>query len=270
MVARKRIGGAALPKSADGVDDPVALGREAWGRRKADARASWHDWKLIGEALAVGRKESMAKAKADRPAGRKYNELFGHWIQIHGFHEIDKADRAKLLRIIENLDDVEAWRKTLTESQRTQINHPSSVWRAWTCPNRGNRGKANSGEDQPSESGAAATTQHDDSDDEEAAEVKWQRGLLLRAHKAIGDAHLKDLWALPEPPDPGLIAVVRKAADAWTKLAEYLEQAGDMSPEELSEARESYAENQRMKAKDETRKKARRRQEAEHAWAQPN
>ena len=189
----------------------------------------------------------MAKAKADRPAGRKYNELFGHWIQIHGFHEIDKADRAKLLRIIENLVDVEAWRKTLTESQRTQLNHPSSVWRAWTCPNRGNRGKASSGEDQPSESGAAATTQHDDSDDEEAAKVKWQRGFFLRARKAIGDARLNDHWALPEPPDPGLIAVVRKAADAWTTLAEYLEQAGDMSPEELSEARESYAKAQRMK-----------------------
>lgn len=249
----------ALPKAAD----PVELGREAWQRRKADGRNCWDDWRLIGQALLVGRKEAMRLAKKDRPAGRKYNELVGNWVQMHGFAEIDKSDRAKLLSIVEKLDEVEAWRATLTDSQRATLNHPSSIWRAWLCPRRGNRGRPPGGQPQPTVVAPAGAADSDADDDRE----DWQRGLMLRASKAIGDADMKDLWQSSEPPDEGLIARVRKAAEAWTAVAEYLEQIRDYTPEQLAEARESRAAYLQSAVDARAKRTARYREVAERAWA---
>ena len=205
--SRKAVVGGAAPLKSD----PVALGREAWARRKGDTAASWQDWKLIGAALLVGRKEAMEKA-AGKCSGRKYNDTFGKWLQDNGLDDIDKSDRAKLLLIMENLAEVEAWRAKLKEGKRGQLNHPSSIWRAWTCKDRGNRGK-------PSKNGSCVQLSeeddnYDDEEDEDQAEITWQRNIELRARKSIGAAKIRDRWMLPEPPEDGTIETVRQAADA--------------------------------------------------------
>jgi hypothetical protein len=71
------------------------------------------------------------------------------------------------------------------------------------------------------------------------------------------------LWLLPEPPDAGLVSVVRQAAEAWGKTASYLESILDATPEKLAEARESYAERNRLLAEKEQRKEAREVERAE-------
>jgi hypothetical protein len=101
---------------------------------------------------------------------------------------------------------------------------------------------------QPSSDEYEATTDNDEAtpdndeattDNDEAEEIKWQRNILLRARKAIGDAKLQDdRWALPDPPEPGLIKVVQEAAEAWTKVAKYLKSIADAG---LEEAREILA-----------------------------
>jgi hypothetical protein len=228
-------GGAALPNVAA---DAVELGREAWRRRKADARACWADWLLIGEALVAGRERAMAEARTNKPAGKRYNLAFHAWLDAFGFADIDKADRAKLLLIVKHRDEVEAWRASLTQAQRADLNHPSAVWRAWKCPNRGQRW---ANEQQPKEEPArvvAGSLEQTAVDfDEEQAEIIWQRGLLLRARKSIFNADLRGHWRDAVPPDDGLIAVVRKAAEAWTRLAESLEQVRSRTPEERAELR---------------------------------
>lgn len=137
---RKSLVSRAAPPNPD-ADTTVAEGRAAWTRRKAETATSWDDWKLIGRALAVGRQEALTRANKARPVGQKYNKAFGDWLQMHGFDDIDKSDRAKLLQLIDNLKSVEEWRANLTEGQRARYNAPSTIWRAWDCPDRGNRGR---------------------------------------------------------------------------------------------------------------------------------
>ncbi|HZJ13205.1 MAG TPA: hypothetical protein VFD26_11275 [Methyloceanibacter sp.] len=260
MVARRKpdIIGAAPIKTDAGT---VALGREAWARRKEADRASWDDWKLVGEALLVGKQEAMRAAKTNRPCGRKYTEFFSAWTKRHDFGGIDPADRSKLIKIMENLDEVEARRNALPPEKRAQLNHPSSVWRDWKCPRRGNSGK-------PRGNGVGTTRRRGEAQDQEQTEVDWGN-LLLRANKAAGDTSLEELWPTSEPPDRGVITAVRRAANAWHALADYLESIADATPEELAEARESYASGQRTNAEAEAKAEARSarwREEAEHAW----
>ena len=110
---KKKIGRAAPLKN---TKDAVALGLEAWARLKKGT--SWEDWKLIGKALLVGKEEVLKKTSGKK--GRRYIEEFSHWIEEHGFGEIDKADRTKLISIMENLEEIEEWRASLTEWQRAQ------------------------------------------------------------------------------------------------------------------------------------------------------
>jgi hypothetical protein len=98
------------------TDATVTEGRAAWNRRKNET-GTWEDWVLIGKALAVGKQEALARANKARAVGSKYNKSFSEWLQIHGFDDIDKADRAKLLQIIDKLEEVDEWRANLTEGQ---------------------------------------------------------------------------------------------------------------------------------------------------------
>ena len=218
------LGGAAPPNTTD--DDPVALGRAAWGRIKEASRKSWGDWKLLGAALLVGKKHALNVANKFRPEGSKYNKAFGDWCQVHGLDEIDKSDRGKLLKIMENIDEIEKWRAKLPEGKRVQLNHPSSVWRAWTCPNRGNRGRPRTYQSNGKVNGEPFTFSGKTLrrvPGEEAEELSWQRALLLIADKAVGTAKFEPR----EPPEADLIVRVRQAADALAGLADKLQAIAD-------------------------------------------
>ena len=107
----------------------ISAGREAWQRVSADS--TWEDWLIIGQALEVGRKESMEAAGAPSPAGRNYNMQMGAWLTEHGFADMDKGIRSRLHDIMENLEAIKAWRATLPLTNRLQINFPNVVVRRW-------------------------------------------------------------------------------------------------------------------------------------------
>jgi hypothetical protein len=117
----------------------VARAREAWKRRKANANVSWAEWVVIGEGLCTGREQVMAAVNAKKPTGKKYNVPFGQWLQINELDDIDGSDRNKLMKLMGERDALEAWRASLTDAERERYNHPSTVWRAWKCPDRGGR-----------------------------------------------------------------------------------------------------------------------------------
>jgi hypothetical protein len=211
MIERRRIGGAAPPKTED---DPVALGREAWQRRRDGVSKEWTDWVLIGQALYIGRNEAMTQAHAKKASGKNYNIAYHHWLQLHGFDDIDKADRGKLLYLVENLAAVEAWREGLSEAERLRWNHPSSVWRGFNCPNRGNRG-------QQSAPQHAANTVADAGQADDKDKITTGGRLTLYLNKlagAVNDA--RDL----EDIDDGLVDSLREAAAALTSLANDFDQ----------------------------------------------
>ena len=70
--------------------------------------ASRERWKLIGEALKVGR---------EAHAG---NQAFGAWCVEHGFGTLDRRDRAAAIWIVENP-------KSLTHGGTTTLNHPKRI-----------------------------------------------------------------------------------------------------------------------------------------------
>jgi hypothetical protein len=117
------------------ADDPVTFGRAAWQRLKTGR--DWQDWVAVGKALLVGRDEAMSEAKAKKPSGRKYSALFDVWLQRHDFDDINANDRSQLMRLVEQLADVEAWRASLSDAVRVNLNSPSAVWRAWKAENGG-------------------------------------------------------------------------------------------------------------------------------------
>ena len=114
----------------DGPTDDAAVvrrGREAFERLERDK--TWADWITVGEALWVGRRAAMLDAHTNRPAGRRYNEIFGTWLNAHGFDRLDKSDRAKLMVCMDRRIEIDTWRSSLSSNKRLQINHPATVLR---------------------------------------------------------------------------------------------------------------------------------------------
>jgi hypothetical protein len=113
---------AAKAEDADGLDGPthdqdqiIKRAQEAWSRLvKGHA---WADSLLIGDPLLLGRAEAMRDAHTNNPAGRRYDGLFGAWLQKHGFDKIDKGDRSRLFACLEHRVEIEAWRSFAIEAQ---------------------------------------------------------------------------------------------------------------------------------------------------------
>jgi hypothetical protein len=108
-------------------DRIVRQGRAAWARLKKDK--SWTDWLAVGEALLVGRELAMYEAGTNSPSGKGYAQEFSRWLATNKLDDMDKSDRSKLFTVMENLSEIEAWRATLTRSQRLKLNHPTTVLR---------------------------------------------------------------------------------------------------------------------------------------------
>jgi hypothetical protein len=113
----------------DSVDDAVHRGQQAWVRLKNDDAFS--DWVDVGRAHIIGRQEAMRLAHVNEPTGHRYKESFGTWLKKFGFADLDKSDRSRLFVVMDNLPAIEAWRATLTTTERTKLNHPSTVLRKW-------------------------------------------------------------------------------------------------------------------------------------------
>jgi hypothetical protein len=107
----------------------------AWGEL-GGACSDWARWKTIGESLARARRAAMLDTHSNRPQGRAYNAAFGAWLSKRTFRSIDQSDRARLLRVMDNLPAIEAWRATLSETELRRLNHPSVVWRKWSASNK--------------------------------------------------------------------------------------------------------------------------------------
>jgi hypothetical protein len=111
------------------IDEVDRRADEAWDRLKASP--DWKEWIAVGEAMVRARTTCMLDTHSNRPAGRGYNAAFSTWLAKRKFGNMDGSDRARLLKCMENIPAIEAWRETLTESERLRLNHPSSVLRKW-------------------------------------------------------------------------------------------------------------------------------------------
>jgi hypothetical protein len=128
-------------KNADGLhdathveDDDSEIAIIERARQAATRLASgqtWADWRAVGRAYWIGHCE--AKRRANNNQGRRYASAFHEWTRRVGLDKVlfDKATRACLIKLMENLDKVEAWRKTLPSNKQLEINHPRVVLAHW-------------------------------------------------------------------------------------------------------------------------------------------
>ena len=120
-------------RDTDEQDRIVRQGTAAWKRLKKDK--SWTDWLAVGEALQVGRELAMYQAGTNEPSGKGYSQAFSRWLVANKLDDMDKSDRAKLFKVMDNLAAIEQWRAKLTLSERLKLNHPVTVLRnyqEWT------------------------------------------------------------------------------------------------------------------------------------------
>src|SRR4051812_31748512 len=79
--------------------DPVSMGRQAWGRIKTNSKMMREDWRMVGEALLVGR------TKFTTADGGLYKKGFGQWCRENGFDDIDRNDRGDAMWLAEEFSN---------------------------------------------------------------------------------------------------------------------------------------------------------------------
>jgi hypothetical protein len=109
-------------------DRIMRQGREAL--KMLDKDKNWTWWRTVGEALITLRHEAMDEAMTNRIEGGAYNRAFGRKLREERL-EFDGGDRKRLFDCMDNLPAIEAWRATLSLTERRKLNHPSTVWRKW-------------------------------------------------------------------------------------------------------------------------------------------
>jgi hypothetical protein len=104
----------------------AALGRVTNGR-------SWEDWKVIGAYIEAGLNEAVRTSQSNVPVGIRFNQALAYWFTCNPrFRDgIEKNERNDLMRCLENMPAIDAFLDSLDPHKRRQINHPSSVLRAW-------------------------------------------------------------------------------------------------------------------------------------------
>jgi len=235
--------------------DPVALGREAWLRIKDAAPKNWDNWKALGEALLIGRQEAMARANG-RTSGKTYSRAFYDWLQLQGLGDIDKSDRAKLIQIMDNLEEVEALRATWSEGERAKRNCPSAIWQPWKGPRRrllrerelgkaapgGNIGQLSAGPAQANVAGHEGANAH-----------RWFQAVVERARQVLSDATISDPDAKIDPKrrralgkviERKLLPTLRKAGEDLIRLTDFLEEVAN----EADEPERPEAEREQLEA----------------------
>jgi hypothetical protein len=104
----------------------------AWKRIKSQDKKRWADWMVVGHGLMEGRRWAMQRAGTDKPEGKGYTIAFGEWLARFKMLDMDKADRIKLMQLMDELPAIEEWRATgLSDKERRDLNHPTTVWRKW-------------------------------------------------------------------------------------------------------------------------------------------
>ena len=109
----------------------IRAAQEAWRRLLSSPDPTRQDWLLVGKACQLLRAEAMHTAHVNKPEGRRYNQEISYLLKANGLDDIGKADRSKLLFILDNIVEVERWLATVPANKQLKLNHPHTIWRAY-------------------------------------------------------------------------------------------------------------------------------------------
>jgi hypothetical protein len=97
----------------------------------------WTDWMMVGDGLMVGRHIAMHSAGTNAPKGKGYAKAFSAWMATRSWaFELDNPTRHDLFWCVDHRSEIEVWRDTLAQNERTRINHPSAMKRRFEATHR--------------------------------------------------------------------------------------------------------------------------------------
>src|SRR5206468_10247422 len=94
------------------IEKAVAI----WKRMKS--RDTFDDWLVIGFGLEAGSRDIMAAYGLNQRNGKKWSGPWGDWLRMTGLIDVDASARSYLLKIMDELLAVQAWRAKLNDEQR--------------------------------------------------------------------------------------------------------------------------------------------------------
>ena len=114
----------------------IARGLDAWRVQRNRKDKIWEDWFIIGEALKVGREQSLKDAKAHDVYSPIYRKTYGVWLKNNGFSSFPSKMRYEIMRIMERREEIEAYRESLLNSdnpkiKRDRLNDPIYIYEKW-------------------------------------------------------------------------------------------------------------------------------------------
>jgi hypothetical protein len=113
----------------------VRRGQESQRHLDLQKSQDWGHYMNICLALCEIRNSSMAAVGVAKPRGRRYGEFLDHALRIRGFGRYagpqHKSLLSQLIKVAENLNEINAWRCTLPEKQQIGLNGPLVVLRHW-------------------------------------------------------------------------------------------------------------------------------------------
>jgi hypothetical protein len=177
--------------------DHVAAGKAAWARLRND-HATFDDWIAVGRALVIGRTAALKEAGTNAAVGSRYNIAMGRWLVDHQLDAVSAQERYAILKILEHLDAVTAWRDGLPEPQRRRHNHPS-LWHVFRRATKAETGTST----RQCVRGARSSHKH-------GKPVYWPQDMLRRAAMALRGCSSSDIFRLARV---ALEAAIRSEAD---------------------------------------------------------
>jgi hypothetical protein len=161
----------------------IRAGRDAW--EEISRAESFESWKLIGAALAVGKRHALKVTGANAAWGRNYSREFSNWMKQHGFDKMAKSVRSVAVELHENANAIEAWRATLPERQRKRLVHPLSNVRRWRASLNHGNGKCSADLNRDALAAWRRFVSCVSALPPDQAAPLWQAG-LAEAHRALG------------------------------------------------------------------------------------
>ena len=103
---------------------------KTYQRIKKEVQRHREDWlKVIGPVLIMVRDKAIELSGTTETNSQAYRDAIGEELKRTGLDTIDKSTRSYLLRIMDNLEEVQAWLAERINTDR--LNHPKTIWKAF-------------------------------------------------------------------------------------------------------------------------------------------
>jgi hypothetical protein len=112
--------------------DALEASKQAWERLKGGGKKIWDDWMVLGEGLYQEVCKTLNRTGVNDRNGGEWSKVFGPVLKANlWIADIDPSVRSRLMEVMENRGEIQAWLDTLDRKARIRLNHPTTVLSKW-------------------------------------------------------------------------------------------------------------------------------------------